>query len=245
MPFLKRIEDELARGHAAAKLVALELAQADPNILFISLAGAWTWGIVSPCDVDLVIVFACYDDLKMFCKRPLPLKNPYQYHFDLHCYSFEQFRGRMLSCQPHMAVVKAVYQCMHQLRRTPALQRVFNALLGHHKSVLQLYEAAPQAHQAMLPLVDQHQILARLQQEQKPLLDDDFSLCEKLLYRPGGFYLLLEKYLVDEVRREDVKKALINFCADSRAYLQRAMAYYAPGDAIKIGNLYRDLYGVR
>jgi hypothetical protein len=223
-----------------ARQESVTIAEENPAIVSIALAGAWAMGIPSPVDVDLILLFKKYSDMGRFYWDRKSISSDYS--FDLHRLSCRQMENHMFGSKRKIKSVKDARLATRKLRSYPGVKRFLLKILRHHVGFLKLREVTPQAQQILIPLVDKNNFFTTLQQKQKTILSEKLSECEKILYQPDGFYHLLEEFLDDRVTREDLKPALLNFYGDSKAFLQRAIHCYKKDNAEKLFSLYQFIY---
>lgn len=239
---LEEIIAKIASTRLVAKKISSRLQKQDDSIVSIALAGSWALGIPSPTDIDLVIIFKTVSGKNAFHRKiGLP---PYITRINLHNYSCEQFEKWMFRRGNRLHLVKLARLITRTLRNYPLIKKSIIKVLGQHLiSFLKLQEVTPRAGQTLFTLSDKSNYLIHLQKRQKLILNKKMSRCEKILYQPEGFYLLLEAYLDGQILNSEMHSLLINFSSDSKIFLRRAIQCYDRERGEQLISLYNHLFG--
>ncbi len=241
MPMNDDVRARIESVRLLSRQKSIALAEENPTIVSIALAGAWALGIPSPVDVDLVLLFEKYADISRF--SPDNDLGRSDHSLDLHCLSCHQMKRHMFKKNNQLHSVKGARFATRKLRAYPGVKKFLLKILRHHVGFLKLREVTPQAQQILIPLFDKDDYLYNLQQEQKKRLARTLSACETMLHQTNGFALLLEAFIDDKFTEQQLQPVLINFYGDSKTFLRRAIHCYNGDSASKLLSLHEYIFG--
>jgi len=152
MPMIDDVKGRIESVRLLARQESVTIAEENPAIVSIALAGAWAMGIPSPVDVDLILLFKKYSDMGRFYWDRNSISSDYS--FDLHRFSCRQMENHMFGSKRKIKSVKGARLATRKLRSYPGVKRFLLKILRHHVGFLKLREVTPQAQQILIPLVD-------------------------------------------------------------------------------------------
>jgi len=244
MPFREEILDQLQQGRRDARRIADDIVRGFPSIVSVALVGAWARGVVSPVDMDFVVVVRGRRDLRRVARYLAEFKRHAGrtltlFYFETH--HVEAKANRRAGTTAHLGPRRVGRVITRVLRKTPRTKRLLIRVLESWLPTVRLYEFPPQSFQTWLPIHDEQGFLAELQAKQAEQLKAVLTDVEQTLWQPNGFYELLESYLGGTASERDVGQVISTYDVDWREYLRRCVRYYPSAEAQRIEALYHRL----
>lgn len=244
MPYRTEILEQLEHGRRDAQHIADDIVAGFPSIVTVALVGAWARGVVSPVDMDFVVVLRDRGDLRRVARYLADFKRRADRTLTLFYFAtchVEAKARRRAGSAAQLAPRRVGRAITRVLRRVPRTKQLLIRLLESSLPAIHLYEFPPQSLQTWIPLHDDQGFLAALQAQQAALLRGALSSVEEIVWQPHGFYKLLESYLRGEVSDRGVREVMATYDVSWREYLRRCQSYYPPGEAQRIAALRRKL----
>lgn len=212
-----------------------------PSIVSIALVGSFSRGILSPNDIDLVVVVKTSYDLKRLSICLRDINHHFSDEITFLCYTIDQLIKMAFYRESNIGIVRLARHTTRLLRRHPMIKRGLIIILGPYRMFLQQYEVLPETLQTWIPLFDRSGILARVQKIQKTLLKKKLSFWEQVFYSQRGFYKMVEFYLSGQLDAKSFKRVLYRCDFEWKIYFKRLMHCYKDPSATKIKDLYNSL----
>lgn len=241
MPLRPEIEAQFKQVCSFAKKIAIELESKYPSIVAIALVGSWARAgplAYRSEDLDFSIISKQQIGLNLNIDIPQMLKKGGIRKLTFFNHTLNYFRILAFKKKSPSVIVKTAQKITGFLRQHPKMKKVLMTILGTGRIFFHQFERYPQAIQTYIPMIDRHNVLSKLQHRQRAEFSKMLTEYDLLLYSPCGFHKLIEKYLLNQIKQEEVKCALLAWDVDWRKYLRRAIECYSRSDATKISELY-------